>query len=394
MKTIKTFTFSILMLMMMSFNERQKETNIDPQNKPTDILKKTAEKLNNLKNVSYSYYRSINYFSEDYHSETRGTTFINFDKSNTSSGFKFQLEDENMKIVYNGIEYFSLDKGDKTISIKKRPRSSSFENISFFLNSLITLKKSLPVIIADREIHKNLSDTIINNKSYYLASFVLKNKTLSGLGNFSPITLKRNFLYKIVIDKSSFLPLQIIQTNDAEPKDYMLTSFDNIQTKDNIPSELSWYYSTYNEYEQKTDKRLTIIKHNEVVPPFNLPYHDNNDTISLAQLQSKFVLIEFWMKNCGYCIRSIPTINSLLSKFDKTTLSVIGINSSDNSKEIAFFYQKNKPLFKTLLDENGKVTRDFGVDAFPQVVLLDGNRNVIYSGSLNIEEIEKLLSTK
>ncbi|KFF09789.1 hypothetical protein IW15_22295 [Chryseobacterium soli] len=380
--------------MMMSFNERQKETNIDPQNNPTDILKKTVEKLNNLKNVNYSYYRSINYFSEDYHSETRGTTFINFDKSNTSLGFKFQLEDEDMKIVYNGIEYFSLDKGDKTISIKKRPPSSSFENISLFLNSLITLKKSLPVIIADREIHKNLSDTIINNKSYHLASFVLKNKTLSGLGNFSPITLKRNFLYKIVIDKSSFLPLQVIQTNDAEPKDYMLTSFDNIQTKDNIPSELSWYYSTYNEYEQKTDKRLTIIKHNEVVPPFNLPYYDNNDTISLAQLQSKFVLIEFWMKNCGYCIQSIPTINSLLSKFDKTTLSVIGINSSDNSKEIAFFYQKNKPLFKTLLDENGKVTRDFGVDAFPQVVLLDGNRNVIYSGSLNIEEIEKLLSTK
>ena len=222
----------------------------------------------------------------------------------------------------------------------------------------------------------------------------MENKTLSGLGNFSPITLKRKFLYKIVIDKNNFLPFQIIQTNNVEPKDYMLTSFNDIKTKDNAPSELSWYYSTYNEYKEKSDTRLTIIKGKSEAPNFKLPFYDSNNLISLNEIKSKFILLEFWMKNCGYCIQAVPKLNDISNKFDKEHLEVVGINSSDNRINIKSFYEKNKPLFKTLYDENGKITRNFGVDAFPQVVLLDTNRKVVYSGSFNVEEIEKILTTK
>ena len=390
---MKILSYTILVLILTSFiNEQQDETN--SQTDATNVLKKTSEKLNSLKEVNYSYFRSINYFSEDYHSEAKGTTFVNFDNSDSSLGFKFQIESETSKFVFNGSEYFSLDKQNKTKTIKNNPNPKSFESIPFFFNSLITLKKSLPTIISDSEIQKNLSDTVINRKSYHLASFILENKTLSGFGNFSPITLKRQFLYKIVIDKNSYLPFQVIQTNNVEPKDYTLTAFKDITTTDNAPTELSWYYSTYKEYEQKTDKRLTIIKQNSNAPSFKLPYYDSNDTISLMQLKSKFILLEFWIKNCGYCVQAVSKLNGLTNKFDKKTVEVIGINGSDNTEQIKSFYLRHQPLFKTLYDENGRITQDFGVDEFPQVILLDKKRSVIYSGNLNIEEIEKLLKTK
>lgn len=332
--------------------------------------------------------------SENYRSTATGGSFINFDSSDKPSDFKFQLEDENSKIIYNGNEFFWLEKKNKTIAVKSKPNSKDFENLSFFLNSIVTLKNSFPKIISDKEIQKSLSDTLINKKKYHLVSIVLENKTLSGLGNFSPITLKRNFLYKIVIDKTSYLPFQVIQTNNIEPKNYVLTSFASIKTKGSAPSELSWYYSTYDDYKEKTDTILTVIKENSPAPYFKLPVFDFDRTISLNEIQSKFILLEFWMKNCGYCIQAVPKLNSISSKFDKGYLEIIGINSSDNRENINSFYEKNKPLFKTLFDEGGNVTKSYGVDAFPLVVLLDDKRKVIYSGNFDIDEIEKFLKKK
>lgn len=384
----------MLILLLTSFT-KGKPTEANSKIDADEIMKKTSEKLNDLKDVSYSYFRSINYFSEDYHSEAEGNTFINFDKLDTNSYLKFQVESDDSRIIYNGSEYFSMNKKDKTIAIKNQPNITSFENISFFYNSIITLRNSLPKIISNKEIQKKLTDTIINKTNYYLISFVLVNKTISSLGNFTPITLKRNFLYKIVIAKDSFLPLQVIQTNDVQPKDYTLTSFSNIKLKDNIPLELSWYYSSYTkEYQQKNLNRLTIINEKSIAPIFSLPDFESNDTISSSQLLGKFTLLEFWIKNCGYCIQAVQKLNILTNKFDKSTLEIIGINSYDNKNQIKSFYQAHRPFYKTLHDKNGKVSKDFGVDAFPQVVLLDKKRNVLYSGNLELNIIEKIVSEK
>lgn len=390
MTTLKIFTYAIVIL--ISFVAKQ-ENKVEPEN-AIDVMKRTSEKLNSLSEISYSYFRDVNYFSENYRSEAAGMTFLNFDKSDGSSEFKFQLENDNSKIIYNGNEFFSLDKQDKTISIESKPNSKNFENLSLFLNSIVTLKNSFIKIISDEEIQKSLSDTIVNKKSYYLVSLVLENKALSGFGNFSPITLKRSFFYKIVIDKTSYLPFQVIQTNNIEPKDYVLTSFTNIKTKDSAPPELSWYYSTYDDYKEKNSIRLAVVEENSLAPDFKLPLFDSDSTISLNGIQSKFILLEFWMKNCGYCIQAVPKLNNISSKFDKEYLEVVGINGSDDRQNINLFYEKTKPLFKTLFDEGGKVTKDFGVDAFPQIVLLDDNRKVIYSGNFDLDEIEKLLKVK
>lgn len=380
----------VIVSVLSSFNE-QPLSEVVKQINAVEVLEKTSKKLNSFKEISYSYYRSINYFSEDYHSESKGTTLLYFDKSDTLLGFKFQLEDSQSKIIYNGTERFSLNKKDKTIKIDHTPKREGFESLSFLLNSIITLKNSLPTIITDKNIQKTLSDTIINDRAYYLVSFILENKTLSGLGSFSPITLKRNFLYKVVIDKNDFLPLQIIQTNNAEPKDYMLTSFGDIKSEENLPSELSWYYSTYADYKSEINKRLSLIKENSVAPVFKLPYYNTDDSVSPIRLKNKFVLLEFWIKNCGYCIQAVPKLNKIVEKYKSKNLEVIGINASDSKEHIGKFYEKNKPLFRTVYDENGKITTSFGVDSFPQIVLIDKRGKVLYAGDFDGEQIEKLL---
>lgn len=357
-----------------------------------EVLQKLLEKVNSYERISYNYYRSINYFSESYHSETSGTTFFDFKSSDTTLGFRYQLENEQYNMVYNGAEAFHLNKKEKTIKIYYKPKHRDFASLSLLANSIVTLKRALPAIIEDNEIVKTLTDTSIGNKSYYLASFVLQNKTLSGLGSFDMTTIKRTFFYKIVVDKASYLPLHVIQTNDGEPKDYMLTSFTEFKSNPSIPSELSWYYSTYlNDYKPASQKKLTLIHPNTMALAWQLSFFNSDDSIQLSNLKGNVVLLEFWIKNCGYCIAAVPKLNALLERYKGKKLQVIGINTHDTKDDINNFYKKNQPKFKTVYDNNGKVTTDYGVEAFPTVVLIDKNGVVLYAGSFDQEQLEGLL---
>ena len=353
------------------------------------VLQHLLDKLNSYDVISYHYHRSINYISENYHNEGGGNTFLDFKNGDTIVGFRFQLDNESSKIVYNGTESFTINKKDSTINVRYR-QQPNFANLSLFLNSIPALKGALPAIIADAGIVKTLHDTTINEKDYYLASFILQNKTLSGLGKFDPTTLTRSFLYRIIIDKKTFLPLHIIQTNDVAPKDYMLTSFSGFSGTENIPTDYSWYYSSYTtDYKSATEKKLTLIAQGSVAPDWQATYFDSKDDITLSKLRGNLVLLEFWIKDCGHCIESVPKLNALIEKHKD--LKVVGINTLDSKKNMEWFYANHHPKFKTVNDKDGKIMTDYGVEGFPMFVLIDPKGTVLYSGIFDEAKLEGLV---
>ena len=355
-----------------------------------DILRKVSDKLNSYTTISYNYFRSINYFSESYHSELTEATFLDFQSSDSILGFKYQVENEHYKLVYNGAESFLLNRKEKSIRVNYKPTLNDFASLSFLVNSIVTLKRVLPGLITDKNVVKTLTDTIIGNISFYLVSFVLHDKTNDGLGSFSVTTVKRDFLYRVIIDKETFLPFQVIQTNNVEPKDYMLTSFSNISSGD-VPSELSWYYSTYGkDYKPAAEAKEVLIKQGTLAPDWTLRYTGGNERVVLKKLRGSVILLEFWIKNCGYCIAAVPKLNSLMEKYRSERFQVIGVNAHDGKEGVDNFYERTKPNFKTALDSQG-VTADYGVQAFPTVVLLDKKGIVLYSGGYDLAKLERLI---
>lgn len=358
----------------------------------TEILQKLSDKLNSYPTISYQYYRNINYFSENYHSEINGITFLDFNSNDTILGFKFQLEDDQSKIIYNGTERFRLDKKEKIIEINEKPTLNNFSSLSFFLNSIVTLKKVLPVIIADNEIVKIFADTTIDNKLFHLVSFALHNKTIDGLGTFTNTTVKLDFLYKLIIDKETFLPFQIIQTNNVELKDYTTTIFSNIKSNSDNPSELSWYYATYlSDYKPMSKEGARQpIPVGSTAPDWTLPVYDKNENVTLSSLKGNIILLDFWIKNCGPCIASVPHLNAVQEKFKKKKLRILSINSYDPEKDITWFCKKHKTTYEVLM--NGKdVAEKYGVTAYPTIILLNKSGKVLYVGSgfdkLKIDEL-------
>ncbi|QES90533.1 TlpA family protein disulfide reductase [Rhizosphaericola mali] len=352
------------------------------------ILQLVSQNLKHLGKVSYNYSRETNYASEDYHNKFSGTSYIDFSQLNPT----FQLETAAYKTIYNGNESFLMDKKDRTMEIAFKPNYNSFVNLSFFVNSLFTLRNGLSLFIADSSVEKRITDTLISGKSYLEVTCTLHNKTLNGFGNeTTPTTLKRDFLYHIIIDKTTYLPIAVIQKNDAEPKDFMTTTFSNIKNNVAAPGELSWYFSTYaNDFKIISKKKLELIKPNVSAPDWSLPFYDSSDSLQLKNLKGKVILLDFWMKNCGPCIASVPKLNELMKKY-QNKLNLIGINRYDSKKDIDVFYKKHNPDYRTLYDVTGIVTKAYGVDGFPQLVLIDTHGIVRYAGNSDIGVVEKIL---
>lgn len=362
------------------------------------ILEATNKNLSELSTLEYSFYRLVNYKSQDIKQEFKGNFFFQIDSLSTDLGFNFQFENDDYKEIFNGSEFFELNQKDSTIKVTKKTtlNGSAFDDIletkSYFKNSVVTLKQSLSAIISDKTIKKTLSDTIINHDNYYLVKLVFEKRVINNLGLIKNLSADLDVTYEIFINKKTMFPYRILQYNNLEQDDFILTQFDKLRTNGIEKDRLSWFYSSYNKYKNKTERSFKIIGTSQQPPYFKLMRYDSNEEVDLNSFNKKIVLLEFWIRNCGYCISAVPKINALIKAYESKGLEVIGINPEDTKQQIGTFYRENKPLYNTLIDINGTVVSKYGVNAFPQVVLINKGK-IIYSGTLDINKIKSSLDS-
>jgi thiol-disulfide isomerase/thioredoxin len=366
--------------------------NIPAQNNQAAIalLKKVEAKLQGIKKISYNYTRGFHYFSENYHASDSGQVYLDFTNPDAVLGFKYQTRSKKGKGIFNGSESFYMSENDTTIDIDYKPARESFQSLSFLYNSPVALRFTISSILKDKGISKNLIDTVINTRPYYLLRITMKNKAMKGLGGFSNFTIQRDIIYKIVIDKKTYLPLYIIQTNNNKPEDYTIVGFENYKFNPSEPAEFSWYSSTYTS-KYKLRKELTLIKEASTAPFWELPLVVGSGKLNLEQLKGKIVLLEFWFKNCGPCIAAVPELNGLKNKYNGLPFELVGINAEDTQKEAIWFVEKKKVTYTTVYEGN-EIAKIYGISGYPTTVLLDKNGNVLYAGGFDKERIENLIN--
>jgi len=358
-----------------------------------EVLKKVSNNLSNLKSLNYKYRMELNYSSEGYRSELTADSYLNFTSVDKIIGLKYQFNSEELLAVFNGSEKFDCNKKSKLIKIDNKPASDSFKSVSFLFNSPVTLRNSLPAIISDTSIPKTLAETSVNNRNFYVIEFVLEKKTLDRLGGYTPISLDRKIIYRLTVDKANYLPVEILQSNNAN-QDYMKTGFSNIEVNSGSPDELSWYYSTYlKEYKVKGNdgEKNLLIAAGQPAPDWRLPIFDTNDSVSLSQYKDKIIMLEFWISQCGYCIAAVPKLNALSNKYKNKDFKLLAVNVHDSKEIIKLFQKNNQPAYE-ILSSAEDVAKKYGVEGFPTIVLIDKKGNVIYSGSFDKERLEELLN--
>lgn len=376
--------FVILPLAFISnvFAPNQKTLSAD------EILQKTAAKLSSLKTIKYKYHQEYNYKSEAYFAESRAESFLDFVPVESANGLKFQFDNPNVFIAYNGSEIFTLKKKDKTIEVESKPKTENLNSKSYLQFSPLMWRNALPKIIADKAIVKAIRDAGMNN---YVIEFALDKAFIdSGNGDILPMTTDRKSIYRLTVDNKSFLPIEAYRGNNVN-EDFNKATFSEIVENPTPPLENSWYYSTYlNEYKYAKPPENKLIKSGEVAHDISLPLFGTDKTVFLNDYKGKVILLDFWIFHCGGCQASVPKLNALQKKYKDKNFQLLTVNIADSEKQIQLFIEKTKAEFP-ILHQGEVIAKQYGVWFYPTVILIGKDGKIIYSGEFDNVKIEELI---
>jgi peroxiredoxin len=127
---------------------------------------------------------------------------------------------------------------------------------------------------------------------------------------------------------------------------------------------------------------------------------------ALADYRGKVVVLDFWYRGCGWCIRAMPQMKQLVEDFAAHDVAVLGVNSDQDDNDAQFVIDKLKLNYPTLRNLEGpskdQINSKYLVHAWPTLVVIDSKGIVRhfhsgYSPTLRHdlgEKIRELLAEK
>lgn len=109
---------------------------------------------------------------------------------------------------------------------------------------------------------------------------------------------------------------------------------------------------------------------------FNLKDLDGR-TVTLSDYKGKTIVLYFMATWCPECRSSIPELKEIYSLYNAKGLVLLIIDVMESKEKAAAFSRKYSLPFPTLLDEEGKVYRSYGVGGVPVKALIDRNGRII-----------------
>lgn len=104
-------------------------------------------------------------------------------------------------------------------------------------------------------------------------------------------------------------------------------------------------------------------------PTFALPPLGGGDPVPLTRWQGRPVVLYFWTTWCVHCRRGLPVLQELTTTTDR--LAVVAINILEPATTVQAHVRGSGFTFPVLLDQDGAVSRAYGVGAVPAVFFLD-----------------------
>lgn len=108
-------------------------------------------------------------------------------------------------------------------------------------------------------------------------------------------------------------------------------------------------------------------------PAFETTDLDGNK-VRLADLRGKIVVLDFWYRGCGWCIRAMPQMNQLADDFAGQPVAILGMNIDVDRADARIVAEAMALKYPTLRAE--KIADQFGVTGYPTIILIDRHGTV------------------
>jgi thiol-disulfide isomerase/thioredoxin len=97
----------------------------------------------------------------------------------------------------------------------------------------------------------------------------------------------------------------------------------------------------------------------------------------LGPIEGKVVWVDFWASWCTPCRRSFPWMNEMHAKYGAQGLQIIAINLDKDRAAADGFLAETPAQFALRFDPDGKLAKQFEVQAMPSSYVLDSSGNVV-----------------
>jgi peroxiredoxin len=114
---------------------------------------------------------------------------------------------------------------------------------------------------------------------------------------------------------------------------------------------------------------LTAYSRKTIPPEFNGRMASGQE-VSLASLEGKVVLLNFWATWCLECRPEMSAFERLHRELTPQGLAVLGINAREGTATIREFAKELGLTFPLILDANGTINAAYGVIGLPTTFLI------------------------
>lgn len=335
----------------------------------------------------------LHYESEEMYDTISNQLYLTFPNKKDYRYILYQGESKNSRFIYNGSENFFLDLADSTIQVAKHPKEEDIYSNTTFNISYVTWRLGLSNFKSNKDIGKKISQETLNGKKVYKVELNIGQNFLSKTGVLNPMKIKAENLLIVYLDQKTLLPLELISQRVGS-KDFVKTKIEYLSLKGKRPNETSWFTSTYSDFKPYKKISLAQLALNQEAPSWNMSLAKQNGSRSLQEYKGKYLILEFYIKNCGYCIEGVKKLNILQEKLAGKNVAILGVNSQDSEADLHSFIRTQKPAYDIVWDKDGSVSKAYGVDGVPHVFILDQQGKVIYNGGLDQDKIWSVLDGK
>ena len=343
MKRITTILITFVLIIGCT---KQKEVDIE------FITKKFNERMKEVDQVQYDV-RNIMDFSSGTTWDNEGFAVLERDAKDAVFGFSFYgiRNDIKSAAIYKDGIGFDVSKDEK--SFEQYPGGLHFLGTpggQMIYSDFFQLEAAYDSI--------NISET----DDRYILTYTFNDDLVNKISQRTKI---------VELNKGTFLPARVVASHqpDFGQKQKEEFLFTNVKINQDVEKNLNAFIEELNQYEQIVEEEQNtpnpLLK--KPLPTITLTdLFDENNAVTIKKDQ--LTLIDFWEVWCGWCIKLKKEVFSKPTFIDYANEHLILMTVD---------FPNKKKQEESLKDQNNTLLDNYGVKAFPTIILVDAEGKVL-----------------